>query len=222
MEAGPKRLVAALVAGLGCALLVIAFLLGRLTARPTEVVLQPASTPPGPGVAMVAAQSPAVAPAEPTPPTSPVSVPGGETSPPPSFGGGPPVSTEEPGPIGASPLRLEAAPSGQEPAIDAYFAQVEALDQVGAGDPQAFARSLLASVTSGDFSGFDDLLGKAKRQQERLRSITPPPRCHEYHRLALSLSGESVAMLETLRAALAEGDTVSLMAMATRAQGRTA
>jgi hypothetical protein len=209
------RLAAALAAGLGCALLVIAFLLGRLSARPTEAGLPEAGTPPK--VAVAGAQSPAPGLAEPAPSASPLG--SGELSPPSSFGAGPPPRSERAGDATlATELRPQAAPAAETPAITAYFAQVESLDHAGAGDPQDFARSLLASVTSGDFSGFDDLVRQARRQQEGLRNITPPPPCMEYHRLALSLSGESVSMLESLRAALAKGDTTSLMAMAPRAQ----
>jgi hypothetical protein len=99
--------------------------------------------------------------------------------------------------------------------IASYFAEVERLEELGGDDPQAFANSMLQSVSSGDFSGFDDLLAKARDQRQRLLPITPPPACLDHHRLALMLSGDSVTMLERLKAALVKGDTTALMTMAT-------
>jgi len=90
---------------------------------------------------------------------------------------------------------------------------------MGGGDPQAFATSMVQSMSSGDFSGFDDLLSKARAQRQRLQAISPPRACVEHHRLALALSGDSVAVLEKLKAALAKGDTTALLAIA--AEGKT-
>ena len=89
------------------------------------------------------------------------------------------------------------------------------MQDMGVGDPQAFAASMLKSVSSGDFSAFDELLGKARAQRQRLQSLTPPAACGEHHRLALSLSADSVTMLERLKAALMKGDSMALMAIAT-------
>jgi hypothetical protein len=93
------------------------------------------------------------------------------------------------------------------------------MQDMGVGDPQAFAASLLKSVSSGDFSAFDELLGKARAQRQRLQGMTPPQACGEHHRLALSLSADSVTMLERLKAALMKGDSMALMTIAT--EGRS-
>ena len=74
---------------------------------------------------------------------------------------------------------------------------------------------MVQSMASGDFSGFDDLLAKARVQRQRLQAISPPRACLEHHRLALALSGDSVAMLERLRAALTKGDSTALLTIAT-------
>ena len=42
----------------------------------------------------------------------------------------------------------------------------------------------------------------------------PPPSCAEHHRLARTLSADSVAMLERLKAALMKGDSMALMGIA--------
>jgi hypothetical protein len=111
---------------------------------------------------------------------------------------------------GARPV--ETSPERQE--VAAYFAEVDRLEDMGAGDPQAFASSMMQSLSSGDFSEFDKLLEKARGQKQRLLAIVPPPSCAEHHRLARTLSADSVAMLERLKAALMKGDSMALMGIA--------
>jgi hypothetical protein len=211
MEKNDRRLMVALSSALGLALLAIAFLLGRILATPTVVTI---AAPPS-NVAALEPLPPALA----TEPASLAVVP--ETS-------NLPIPLTEPavfpGPgseiapnSAPEPPRSSAAAERQQ--IASYFARIERLEDVGTGDPQAFANSMLQSMTSGDFSGFDDLLSKAESQRQRLVSITPPRACREHHRLALALSGDSVAMLERLKTALGKGDTTALLAMAS--QGRT-
>lgn len=213
MERNQQRLVIALASALALALLGIAFLLGRITAKPEVVTV--AAPPAG----VVAA-----------PPESVPSLEGSvaailETN------GEPVPVTEPPGFVPASteiastpaaapaPFVAHAAPSTDRPQIAAYFNQVDRLEDMGAGDPQAFATSLVQSMSSGDFSGFDDLLAKARTQRQRLQAIAPPRACVEHHRLALALSADSVAMLEKLKAALMKGDTTALMTIST--EGKT-
>ncbi len=95
-----------------------------------------------------------------------------------------------------------------------YFAQVDRLEDIGAGDPQTFATSMMPALSSGDFTAFDDLLSKARVQRQRLQSLAPPPSCVEHHRLAVALSSDSVVMLERLKAALIKGDSLALMSIA--------
>ena len=195
MERNDKGLVVVLAGALACALLAIAFLLGRISGRPDGA---PSAT--APSTAAAAAAAPALS--DSTPPVAPE------------------ITRESPG--GAKPPGAGAVagapgspPSPERQQIAAYFAQIDRMDDLGTGDPQAFATSLLQSVSSGDYSGFDDLVARSKSQRERLRSLAPPGACLEHHRLALALSGDSVVMLERLRAALARGDTAALMTMAT-------
>ncbi len=211
MEKNDKRLVVALSSALGLALLAIAFLLGRILATPTVVTIaapssNAAASEPVPPPLATAPASPAVI-AEASNPPIPVTEPAGLPG---------PGNEIAPDSAAGAPRSSAAA---ERPQIASYFAQIERLEDVGAGDPQAFASSMLQSVTSGDFSGFDDLLSKARSQRQRLLSITPPRACREHHRLALTLSGDSVAMLERLKTALGKGDTAALMTMAT--EGRT-
>jgi len=223
-----RRLVVALGSALGCSLLAIAFLLGRVTARPAQT--PPAQSAPGSAAsgAGVPVPSPPAVPnvtavadlSDPTPsPSSAFAGPPGEDAGwmPPA-----PLSTLN-GPAIGSGDSPSAGPgkilSSDQQAIADYFTRLERIEDVGAGDPQAFAASMLQSMTSGDFSGFDDLLGKARAQVQRLETMAPPPACREHHRLAVDLSRDSVEMLERLKTALMKGDSTALMSMA--AEGQT-
>ncbi len=217
VEGNNRRLVIALGAALGCSLLVIAFLLGRITAKPVAAPAAAERTP--------AAREPATTAAEPSdsPASAPLPGPAGTAL---------PISIVEaersynleavphagdgsgPGPS-AAPVATPPPRSSDQQAVARYFDQIERIGDMGGGDPQGFATSMLQSMSSGDFSGFDALLGKARQQQERLRRLSPPPSCVEHLRLAQTLSADSVAMLERLKAALVRGDASALMAMAT-------
>jgi hypothetical protein len=219
MERSNQRLVIALASALGLALLAIAFLIGRISAKPAVITV---AAPP-PGVAVASSES------VPTPPASVAATP--ETSDAPLPLSEPTVSWT-PGREIASTTALSPALapmpttnpgrpglSGEQPQIAAYFDQVDRIEDMGAGDPQAFATSMVQSMSSGDFSGFDDLLSKARAQRQRLQAISPPRACLEHHRLALTLSADSVAMLERLKAALMKGDSTALLTIAS--EGKT-
>lgn len=219
MERNNQRLVIALASALGLALLAIAFLMGRISAKPAVITV--AARPPAVAVAPSESAAPpkasVAAIAETSEPPPPLSEPVGSSTP-----GGEIASTTELTPFFApvpttNPTR--AAVSGDQPQVAAYFSQVDRIEDMGAGDPQAFATSMIQSMSSGDFSGFDDLLSKARTQRQRLQSISPPRACIEHHRLALTLSGDSVAMLERLKAALMKGDSTALLGIAT--EGKT-
>ncbi len=213
MEQKYRPLIMALAGALGLALLTIAFLIGRLTAP----LVAATSISPSPWSAPSTSASPRPeATAEPTTVASPFVAPGVEASNPPDTAATPDsrLNVVSPSAVGA------AAPPGSTPSteasqIAAYFQQVDGMQDMGVGDPQTFAASLLKSVSSGDFSAFDDLLGKARSQRQRLQSLSPPRSCGEHQRLALSLSANSVTMLERLKAALMKGDSMALMTIAT-------
>lgn len=205
MEPANRKIVVALASALGLSLLIIAFLLGRLSAKPPVVTLAaPASNPsasappaeaasPHPSIEAV---PPAVEPAAPLGPLAASSAP-----------------VQEIAPLPLSSARAMAVPPERQQ-VASYFAEVDRLEDIGAGDPQAFASSMMQSLSSGDFSEFDKLLQKARAQRQRLLAIVPPPACAEHHRLARTLSADSVAMLERLKAALMKGDSMALMGIA--------
>jgi len=222
MERSHQPLVVGLAAALGVALLAIAYLLGLASTPPAVVTvaipaqgttpaqaIDSASTTPATTVGEAVAEP--GSPSAPAPAAPAISLPA-DTAPAPSLSTWP-GSTLPPASGAAAP----ASPERSQ--VAAYFQQVEGLADMGAGDPQAFAASMMQSVSSGDFSGFDDLLKKARDQRQRLQAIAPPRPCTEYHRLALKLSGDSVSMLERLKAALMKGDSTALMTIAT--EGKT-
>jgi hypothetical protein len=218
MERNNQRLVIALASALAAALLAIAFLLGRISAKPEVVTFA------GPAQVVSPPQAAAtVAPLETQPAGSAPAGPQGNAAPiapaefssvalPPRESGIVPAST-------AAASITRSTPPADQPQIAAYFNQVDRIGDAGAGDPQAFATSMIQSMSSGDFSGFDDLLAKARAQRQRLQAISPPRACVEHHRLALTLSGDSVAMMERLKAALVKGDSTALLTIAS--EGKT-
>ena len=214
MERNNQRLVIALASALGLALLVIAFLLGRVSTTPPVVtVAVPVPAP-------AANAAPPAASVEAQTAQADVGVEAGASA------AAPLAATPS---LVDAPMSAPAAPAAAPGAhatvsldqaqIAAYFNQVDRIGDMGGGDPQAFATSMIQSISSGDFSGFDDLLAKARTQRQRLQSISPPRACVEHHRLALALSSDSVAMLERLKAALMKGDSTALLAMAS--EGKT-
>jgi hypothetical protein len=202
MRPATWKAVVALASALGLSLLVIAFLLGRLSAQPAAVaplvanaptpVAPPSAAPESPGPSPDAASAFADSATPLGPPTG--------WSPPAQ-----PIGPSKSGPAEASPERLRVA---------SYFAEVDRLEDMGAGDPQAFASSIMQPLSSGDFTEFDKLLEKARDQRQRLLAIVPPPSCAEHHRLARTLSADSVTMLERLKAALMKGDSLALLSIA--------
>jgi hypothetical protein len=213
MEPREKQLTMALASALACALLVIAFLLGRVSAprvEPTPAVAraQAAEIPVSAGPTM----TPAPATNAPFTP-EPVAIPTSEPTSRPALALQVPTDSA---PQSPPPVRTPA--SSERELVAAYFGQVDRLEDFGAGDPQAFASSLMDSVSTGDFTKFDELLARSRTQRDRLRAVTPPRSCAEHHKFALALSADSVAMMERLRAALIKGDTAGLLAMATEAR----
>ena len=198
-----RRWLVALLATLALSLVALAFALGRLTASShTGTVAPPAAL------------------------ASTDDAPVGDTSPAPEGTASAPTLRLDTPALPAQELASEASPTSQvtlgtsappeHAAVRSYFEQVDQLEDVGIGsDAQGFAMSILQSMASGDSSGFDTLVGHARTQQAKLRAVTPPAACADYHRQAVSLAAESVSMLERLRASLAAGDSSALATMAT-------
>ncbi|MEO5762010.1 MAG: hypothetical protein ABIR28_06830, partial [Vicinamibacteria bacterium] len=189
MERSQKGVVIGLTGALAVALLAIAFLLGRMTARPVALPAAPVAPPASQALPAASVVESAAAAAPPPfgqsaiEPTSaePIATPFHHDAP----------ATMFPGTIAPPPVSTAPAPfggSGERQEIAAYFSVLDRVEEVGAGDPQSFATSLMQSVSSGDFSGFDDLVNKARAQRERVGLLKPPRACTEHHRIAMGLS----------------------------------
>ncbi|MEO8361384.1 MAG: hypothetical protein ABI672_15235 [Vicinamibacteria bacterium] len=219
MERNQKGVVIGLTGALAAALLVIAFLLGRITARPVADPTAAAAPPTSQTMPVASvAESSGGSLASPVDQSAmgPSTTAGISTQVHPDGPAGPFGGTIPTPPVNLPPPSLGGSREAQE--IAAYFSVLDRIEEVGAGDPQSFATSLMQSVSSGDFSGFDDLVNKARAQRERLGLLKPPKACADHHRIAMGLSNDSVAMLEKLRAALAKGDTTALLSMTTEGQ----
>ncbi|HEX4997970.1 MAG TPA: hypothetical protein VFY29_07080 [Terriglobia bacterium] len=213
-----KGVIAILSVCLGAALLVIAFLAGRLSVSP------PAS-PPG-AIAesreSVPSSAPAPAPvyAAPAPrPSSSVrpSAPQPSVQPPPRTREREQPAAPPPVPRPRSPQQPDGA-ANSSGAIAAYFARMDAIQVAGSGDPTAFAEGILGGTQAGDFSGMDALVSSSRRALAEANAVQPPSACVEYHRRLIGLLAESISGMEQLRAAVQTSDLDALASIALQFQ----
>jgi hypothetical protein len=210
-----KRLIAVLSASLIVALLVIAYLAGRMSVQ----------RPPAPQAATVIRNDKPVQQAAATPPVD-------------ATRDGSPVDRQIPTPAksevpSAPPIPVPpatAVPSAQpetprpstapatDPAVAAYFARVDAVQVEGSGDPTAFAQGILAGIQSEDFSQIDKLVADAKAALNQAGGIRPPSVCAEYHRRLLEALKESVAGLQSFRTAIEKHDPDAVLSVANQLQ----
>lgn len=209
----PRSLLVLLVLGMVTSWLVLAFLLGRMTAGGPGSLAQgvraeaPPSTSPPPGPQGAAPSSRELEVGDPPVPTrSPAgqaSLP--QTSPPP-----PPLKRFEPAEAERVRQYLQS--------IQEIVASTEEV-----GNPSDFATDLLTQSMLGDTSGFDRLLSQARACQAQLAGIRPPASCKEHHRLLVTQMNSSVALLQHLKKALDSSDSTALAGLAsqgTRLQGQ--
>lgn len=103
-------------------------------------------------------------------------------------------------------------------AVAAYFLRIDTIhSRSGAGDPNTFAMGLIKAGLGGSTAGFDELLRDTQRMEKALRQVTPPPSCEGYHKESLVALSESRALLEEMKAAFAEQDFSRLATIAQRA-----
>jgi hypothetical protein len=107
------------------------------------------------------------------------------------------------------------APSGDAPAIRRYFDAIAAIQTVAAaGDATEVATQLLEAAARGDSSGLDGIVHAAEDGVARARALQPPPACAAYHQQLVAMLGESVAMIRSLKQAMASSDANALGAIA--------
>ncbi len=103
-------------------------------------------------------------------------------------------------------------------AVAEYFAEVDAIrSNAGAGDPNTFAMGLIKAGMGGATSGFDRLIADTDRMTQELESLTPPPSCQPYHAASLSALEESRGILESMKTAIAARDIQALLGIAQQA-----
>jgi hypothetical protein len=102
--------------------------------------------------------------------------------------------------------------------VSAYFRQVDAIrSEQGAGDPNAFAMGLIKAGLAGSTSGFDQLIDDTARMEQELKQIRPAPGCEEYHQASIDALAEGHELLDDLKTAIANRDIQGLTTMARRA-----
>jgi hypothetical protein len=201
---------------LGICLFALGFLLGResnraaasvVSAPPPEVVAAAEPVPAAPVAAPSQAPAPTVAPVD-VPPVA--SAPARGTPPSPS-----PASPTRISPKSTSSAAVSDSTDTQ--AVASYFRDVDRLQNIDVDNPEAAATSLIGAATSGDTSGLRQLVSQARDTEQKVRAITPPPPCAQYHERLLSLHAESRSMLQRLEQGLGGGDLGSLPALLSQA-----
>ena len=113
-----------------------------------------------------------------------------------------------------------ATPSSNDraSAVSDYFLQMDVIhSESGAGDPNTFAMGLIKAGLGGSTAGFDQLLADTQRMEGEIRRLTPPPSCASYHEANLDALARSREILEEMKTAFARSDFSSLTTIARRA-----
>jgi hypothetical protein len=203
----PRSLLIALGAGLGMALLALAFLLGRETAPRAKSVAASRAT----GNDKDAPTSPALEPshvASLAPPSAEPETQARESS-------TPYAATSSPG----TPTTRAAVDPNLRAAVTRYFSELDAIEAVAKtwSDPQQLAMEIVQQSATGDSHGLDNLVVTQRQARERLRAVVVPDVCREHHALVAALMDEAIAMLNRLRQAVTAGDLDALQAITSSA-----
>jgi hypothetical protein len=204
----PRNLLIGLGAGLGVALLALAFLLGRET---------------GPRSKGVAAPSSATASTQEL--QAPAFDPGRAMSLPPGSARTEARATEAPradagivtGP-GISTTHAAVDPNVRA-AVTRYFGELDAIEAVAKtwSDPEQLAMEIVQQTATGDSHGLDALVATQRQARERLRAVAVPDVCREHHAQVEALMDDAIGMLNRVKQATASGDLDALQAIATTA-----
>ena len=224
-----RKTVFALAGALGLALVAVAFLLGRESARLSEAPQAEAEAEvrlPQPPILEPAAKE--------------------ETSQrwpewdEPTNRGAPEAPAHDSAPVMAERIERQATgtvllsnrgndpdspdPSANSPADDvearvsAYFREIDSIRSGQAAvDPNLFAMGLIKGALAGSTSGFDQLIADTKRLEQETRRVTPPESCKRYHDASLEALAEGRELLEDLKTAIARQDIQRLTTMAQQA-----
>lgn len=121
-----------------------------------------------------------------------------------------------------------ALPAAAPPALDGrgreevarYFDEADAIEARAKywSDPQALARTILEQASSGNTSGFDDLIRAQTSARDELGRMSVPAECAEHHRRSVAVMTEGLGLLERVKSALASGDLGALDGLPEAAQ----
>lgn len=180
----PRWVVGLLVGACAVSVVAVAFLVGRVTARPPAPAAESAETV-APSAASGAPEASQLAPSADVP----------------DAGG-----TSALGPAPDAPAPAEPAGGGgpDATAVAAYFRQMDevAAEAKTSQDPQALARTILDQTLSGNMGSIEGLIATQRSLEARLGQIVPPPACREHHQRSVRLFGRAISLLERLRGAM--------------------
>lgn|GEM_PF-1265240 len=96
--------------------------------------------------------------------------------------------------------------------VTQYFSR---FDQIGAmtksfDDPNAYAQEMLKQVTSGDTSGIDTLIENYQSFHDQIGQLAPPATCKEHQRQTMAVVSRSISNLNDLKSAIGRGDVSAL------------
>ncbi|MGV8123173.1 MAG: hypothetical protein AB2L14_25705 [Candidatus Xenobiia bacterium LiM19] len=96
--------------------------------------------------------------------------------------------------------------------VTQYFSR---FDQIGAmtksfDDPNAYAQEMLKQVTSGDTSGIDKLIENYQSFHDQIGQLAPPATCKEHQRQTMAVVSRSISNLNDLKSAISRGDVSAL------------
>lgn len=112
----------------------------------------------------------------------------------------------------------KAAPASSGNPVAEYFQQVDVIrSNTGAGDPNTFAMDMIKAGMGGATSGFDQLIADTDRMTKEMEAVAPPLSCVGYHRASLESLAEARGMLESMKGAISTKDVQSLGAIAQQA-----
>ena len=204
-----------MVGGLAVAIVSIAFLLGRESARPTEA---PTTAPDA-----RAGESVAASPARPTLPPPLAAPPAGTTHQSPTVTASVPDGRRAGARVASPPPTTPPAPTADtrtRDSIAGYFETVDSLggEGIGMGDPNEFAMMIVGESASGNFNAFDQMLRDQRASLRRLRGMNPPGELQAHHRQTIELAESGIRLMEQVKRGLESGDVTSLMTLSATAQ----
>jgi hypothetical protein len=112
----------------------------------------------------------------------------------------------------------EPQPGQSTATVSEYFRAVDAVrSEQGAGDPNTFAMGLIKAGLGGSTSGFEQLIDDTERMELEMKQISPAPGCEQYHQASIDALAEGRELLGDLKTAISERDIQGLTTMARRA-----